>query len=638
MQTQSLSILKKRLREIKMNKRLLSGTALFVITILFLAFIMIVNLSITGVRVDLTENKLYTMSAGTKSILKNIEEPINLYFYYSDKLTKKIPQVRNHANRVKELLQEYELHSNGMINLKIIDPEPFSEEEDKAAEFGLQAIPVTQESNIYLGLAATNSVDDVEIITFFQPEKAQFMEYDISKIIYTLANPKKPTVGLISSLPLQGKIDPMTGKNDSSWGVYQYMQSLFDVRLIDPGFIEIDEDIDTLMIVHPKNLSEDSQYAIDQFVLKGGRVLLFVDAHSDVEVAVAGNQMQDRLSDKSSNLDKLLTAWGIKQEKEMVLADKTYALPVSVNYQNRPKAHITVLGFENGALNSEDIITSDLTTINMAHAAVFSPIEGATTTLTPLISSSPASDMLPVQQVKFTVDPSQLLDTFEPKDKKLVAAYRIFGDIKSAFDGPVNGKEGSPEHIAQSQMPINVIVVGDSDMLHNRMWAQVRKFLDEVDFQVVAHNASFVINALENLSGSGDLISIRSRGTYSRPFERVQKLRIDAEERFRAKEQELVGRLRETEDKIKQLQTSRDNSSNILFSPEQEQAIVEFRQEQVDTRKELREVRHQLDKDIENLGSWLKWINILLIPILVALFGILVALFRSNKRYKQYKA
>ncbi len=621
-----------------MNKKLLSGTALFVITILFLAFIMIINLSITGVRADLTDNNLYTMSEGTKSILKKIDEPINLYFYFSDKLTKKIPQVRNHATRVKELLEEYKLHSNGMINLKIIDPEPFSEEEDKAAEFGLQAIPVTQESNIYLGLAATNSVDDVEIISFFQPDKAQFLEYDISKIIYTLANPKKPTVGLLSSLPIQGEIDPMTGKNVNSWGVYQYMQSLFDIRLIDPGFSEIDEDIDTLMIVHPKNLSDDSQYAIDQFVLNGGRVLLFVDAHSDIEVAVPGNQMQDRLSDKSSNMDKLLTAWGIKQEKEMVLADKTYALPVAVSYQNRPKAHLTVLGFEGDSLNKEDIITSELAKVNVAHAAVFTPIDGATTTLTPLISSTVESDMLPVQQVKFTVDPSQLLDTFEAKGNKLVTAYRIYGDVNSAFDGQVNGKEGSPEHIAKSVSPVNIIVVGDSDMLHNRMWAQVQQFFNETVFTPIAHNSSFVINALENLAGSSDLISIRSRGTYSRPFERVQKLRINAEERFREKEQELVGQLQATEEKIKQLQASRDNSSSMLFTPEQEQAIAEFRQEKISTRKELREVRHQLDKNIEGLGTILKWLNILAIPALVACFGIMVAIIRTNRRNKQYKA
>ncbi len=620
-----------------MNKKLLSGTALLVIAILYLAFILTVNLSVTGVKADLTENKLYTMSSGTKSILKQIDEPINIYFYYSQKLTKDIPHIRNYAKRVQEILEEYELYANGKINLKVIDPEPYSEEEDKAAEFGLQAIPLTQETNIYLGIAATNSIDDLETISFLQPENERFLEYELSKLIYTLAHPEKPVVGLISSLPIQGRIDPRTGKNVDSWGVYQLLQQLFEIRLIDSGFTEIDDDIDTLMIVHPKNMSEESQYAIDQFVLKGGRVLLFVDAHSDVEVAVAGNQMQDRLSDKSSTLEKLMTTWGIKQEKEMVLADKTYALPVSVSYQNRPKAHITVLGFEGEALNSEEVITRELNNINMAHCAVLSPIKDATTTLTPLITSSTASGMLPTQQVKFTVDPAQLLDAFKPSDKQYVAAYRISGNAVSAFDKPINNHESTPEHITKSLKPINVIVVGDSDMLHDRMWARMQQMFGETQFIPIAHNASFVINAVEQLSGSSDLISIRSRGTYARPFDLVQELRFKAEERFRQKEQELVNKLDAAKKKIEELQATRDQSSSMLFTPEQEQAIKQYREERAETRKELRVVRHQLDKDIENLGTLLRWITILLVPALVATFGIIVALIRSNRRYKKYR-
>lgn len=620
-----------------MNKKILSGTALLFIAILYLAFILAVNLGLTGVRADLTENKLYTMSDGTKSILKGIDEPINIYFYYSEKLTKKIPHIRNYASRVEEILEEYERYAGGKINLKVIDPEPYSEEEDKAAEFGLQAIPLTPETNIYMGIAATNAVDDLETIGFLQPENERFLEYELSKMIHTLAHPEKPVVGVVSSLPIFGRIDPRTGKNIDSWGVYQFLQQLFDMRLIDTGFTEIDEDIDTLMIIHPKNMSEESQYAIDQFVLKGGRVLLFVDAHSDIEVAVPGNQMQDRLSDKSSSLEKLMTAWGVKQEPEMVLADKTYALPVSVSYQNRPKAHLTVLGFEGEALNSEEAITRELNNINIAHSAVLSSIEGATTTLTPLIISSKISGTLPTQQVKFTVDPSQLLDSFQPLDKQHVAAYRISGNAKSAFTKPVNNHEGTPEHITQSLQPINVIVVGDSDMLHDRMWARVQQMFGETQFIPIAHNASFVINAVEQLAGSTDLISIRSRGTYSRPFELVQELRFNAEERFRKKEQELVNQLDVAKAKIEEIQKTRDQSSSMLFTPEQEQAIKQYRKEREETRKELRVVRHQLDKDIENLGILLKWIDILVVPALVAIFGIVVAVVRSNRRYKKYK-
>ena len=621
-----------------MNKKLLSGTTLLIITaIVFLEFIFVVDINLAGAKVDMTENKLYTMTEGTKSILSQIDEPINIYFYYSQKLTKDIPNIRNYASRVKEVLKEYELNANGKINLQIIDPEPFSEQEEKAKEFGIQPIPLTQETNIYLGIAATNAIDDQEIIGFLQPDNESYLEYELSKIIYSLAHPEKPVVGVISSLPIYGQIDPRTGKTIGSWGVYQLLQQLFDMRIIEPGFTEIDDDIDTLMIVHPKAMPDASQYAIDQFVLKGGRALLFVDAHSDAEVAVAGNRMQDNLSDKSSSLEKLMTAWGIKQEKDSILADMTYAIPVGVSYQNRPKSHITVLGFENKALNDEDVITRELEKINMAHCAVLSPIDGAPTTLTPLISSSEVSGTLPTTQVKFTVDPSQLLDMFKSEDKKHVVAYRISGNTKSAFAAPINNHESTPEHVTESKQPINVIVVGDSDMLKDQMWARMQQMLDESQFIPIAHNASFVINAVEQLAGSTDLITIRSRGTYMRPFERLQEMRFNAEQRYREKEKELIEKRDEMIKNISQIEAQRDQTSSITFTPEQGELINKFVQEKDETDKKLRVLRHQLDKDIENLGTLLKWINILAVPFLVAVFGIIVALIRSNKRYKKYR-
>ncbi len=620
-----------------MNKNLLSGTALTIVAALFLAFTIIINMSVKGARLDLTQDKLYTMSEGTKEIVKKIDEPINLYFYYSDKLTKNVTQIRTFALRIKELLQEYEAISAGKIKLHIIDPEPFSEEEDKAAEFGMKAVPLTTESKIYLGLAGTNSIDDQEVISFFQPDRESFLEYDISKLINTLAHPQKKSVGLISSIPIYGQINPRTGQPENGLMIYQQITKLFDVHIIDPSFTEIGSNINTLLVIHPKSLSQQALYAIDQFVLGGGKAIVMIDPFADIEVAVQGNQMQDRLSDKSSNLSPLLEAWGVQMNKELVMADENYAIPVAVNYQDRPISHLSVLGFDEKSFNKDDIVSNNLGIINMAHAGILTPIENHTTTLTPLIQSSTSSASLPVERVKFTVDPNQLFEIFSPGNKHLTASYRISGTAKSAFPQGISEEGNHSDHLVESKDPINVIVIADVDMLHDQLWVSVQDFYGQKIPNPFAHNANFIINSLENLSGSIDLISIRNRGTYTRPFDLVNKLRKDAEERYRETEQQLIQRLNETEKKITDLQSQRENQNSLLLTPEQEQAVLNFKSEKLLLRKELREVRHQLDKEIENLGARIKVLNIGLIPILIAIFGLLIALIQTSKRNRKIK-
>jgi ABC-type uncharacterized transport system involved in gliding motility auxiliary subunit len=524
--------------------------------------------------------------------------------------------------------------SEGKIKLELIDPAPFSEEEDRALDFGLKGVALSDNEEFYFGLVGTNAVGDREMIPFFRPENASFLEYDLNKLIYTLARPKRAVIGLYSSLPIEGEYDFMTRKQRNSWYIYDLMSSQFDVRSLDANFTHIGPEIDILMLVHPKQLNEASLYAIDQFILRGGKALFFVDPYAEVEVAIEQNFHQDRLSDKSSGLEKLFEKWGVTVSRTDVLADRTHALPVRVNFDKRPVTHLTVLGFNDSNFNEDDVVTRQLTAINSVHPGFISltPTEGLTATS--LIQSSKDSDALPVDLVKITMDPTQMLDQFTPDNTRKTVALRLQGIFPAAFETPLTPATDNQEsqHLTQSSTPGNIIIVADADLLQDRLWVRIQNFMGHKIPTPVANNGDFVINAIDNLGGSNALISIRGRGEYIRPFEYVNQLRKEAEGRFRETEEKLVQRLQETEQRILELEKQRDSQSNIDMTPEQEAAIADFTQEKAQIRKQLREVRRQLDKNIEELGWWLRAINILLVPILVTLFGIAVFIIQVRRR------
>jgi len=265
----------------------ITSIGLIVLAVLFLVVNMVSSTLFTNFRADLTQNELYTLTDGTRNIIANIEEPIAMYLFFSDKTSESVPLLRTYATRVKELMQEYEQISKGKIVLNIVDPVPYSEEEDQASVFGLQSVPIGNSGeNIYFGMAASSAVGDTEIISFFQPQREQFLEYDVSKLIYTLTNPKKTVVGIITQLPLFGGFDMETTQLTSAWAFIAQMRQLFELKQLDVTTSKIDDDVDVLMIVHPKTLSDPTLYAIDQFVLGGGKTLLFVDPHSEVDTPV----------------------------------------------------------------------------------------------------------------------------------------------------------------------------------------------------------------------------------------------------------------------------------------------------------------------------------------------------------------
>ncbi|MDE3736250.1 Gldg family protein [Pseudomonas resinovorans] len=609
-----------------MKKLMYSSAGLLLIALAFLAFNMLAGLTLTNARVDLTEQKLYTISDGTKKILGEIDEPINLYFFYSDKTAKDLVVLRNYARRVEEMLKAYERAADGKIKLHIVDPEPFSEDEDKAAEFGLQAVPLQQGGDqVYFGLAGTNGVDDTQIIPFFPLDQEEFLEYEISRLVQSLAKPERPVVGVLSGLQLNGGFDMMSRQPTPAWMVMEEIRQLFQIESLKSDIDQIPEKVSVLLLVHPKNLPEQTQYAIDQFVLRGGKLLAFVDPWSEADT---GMEMPGEPGgDKSSDLDSLFKAWGLQMVPGKVLGDGANAMSVSMGQDKPPARHAAWLNLPRHSLDQSDVSTAGLENITVATAGILKPLDGAKTHFVPLIQSSEYSMPFDVQRFGMLADPEELIRELKPTGERYAVAARISGPAESAFP---NGVEGRKDGL-KSAANINVIAVADTDILSDRMWVQVQDFFGQRVPQPWADNSGFAINALDNLAGSDALISVRSRGRFSRPFDVVENLQRDAEVKFREQEQELQQRLADTEQKLASLQQSQDPAKALELTPEQQTALQQFIQEKLRIRKELRDVRFQLNASIEDLGRTLKFINIALVPLVLTL-GVLVLWFWRRRR------
>ncbi|MEM7467099.1 MAG: Gldg family protein [Pseudomonadota bacterium] len=625
-----------------MNTNLITGSGLLIALALFLGINIISNQSLNSMRLDVTENRLHTLSEGTHNILKSLEEPINVRFYFSTKQFANIPQYNTYGRRVRDMLEEYAAISAGKIKLQVINPEPFSEAEDQAVGFGIQPIPLNAAGEKgYLGLVATNSTDDEIPMPILSPDREESLEYDLTKIIYTLNNPKKRKIGLLAGLPVFANApDPTTGRvTDREWGAITLLKEVYDVTQVSDTVAEIEEGIDTLIVVHPKKLSAKALYAIDQFVLRGGRAIVFVDPFAEQDQTQPDPENPMVMPDTSSDLAPLFAKWGLEMVDEKVAADLGTAVRVQFRSETGPQEveYLPWLSLQKANLNADDFVTNQLNSVNVGSAGSLKPTEGATTTFTPLLQTSENAGELERGALLFVRSPADLLQNFEPGGGKITIAARIQGEVETAYpDGrPLDETEGrapSDENfLAKSASPINVIVVADTDILADRFWVNYQNFLGMQMPQAFANNADFLINAVDNLGGNDDLISLRSRGEYSRPFTVVQQIQKDAEAQFRDREQALQSKLEETEAKIEALQQQTGGAGEVILSPEQRKEIDLFRQEQLKTRKELRAVQHDLQKNIEQLGTHLKFLNIAAVPILILLFAVGLSVFNHRR-------
>jgi ABC-type uncharacterized transport system involved in gliding motility auxiliary subunit len=606
-----------------MKRLLYSGAGLLLIAVAFLAFNLISGLTLSHARLDLTEQKLYTLSEGTERILAGLDEPLALQLFYSDAATQDLVALRNHARRVEELLKTYVRAADGKLTLQVIDPEPFSEREDQAAEYGLQAVPLRAGGErIYFGLAGSNAQGDRQVIPFFPLDQEEFLEYEISRLVNSLANPQLPVVGVLSGLPLNGGFDMRARQPSAPWMIIEEIRQLFRIESLQTDVDQIPEQVSVLLLVHPKQLPEHTQYAIDQFVLRGGKLLAFVDPYSEADT---GMGLPGEL-DKSSNLDRLFQAWGLRMLPDQVLLDGAYALPVSLGAGQRPVRHAAWLSLPVEALDQEDVSTANLETLIMASAGVLEPQEDAKTTFLPIIRSSAQAQPVDVQRLAMLDNPESLIRELQPTGTRYALAARISGPAQSAFPDGIEGQKDGLKQAAN----VNLLVVADTDLLSDRMWVQVQDFFGQRIPQPFADNAGFAVNALDNLAGSDALISVRSRGRFDRPFTVVNRLQREAEDRFRIKEQQLQQRLALAEQKLAELQSD-DPAQALELRPEQQATLQQFLQEKLQIRKELREVNYQLNADIEALGRSLKFINIALVPLLLTLGVLVLWLIRRQR-------
>ena len=664
---------------------LVSITAGLVLSVAMISFMP------SSLRIDLTEDRLYSLSDGTRNIVSNLDQQLEVMFFYSDSATEDIPQIRSFATRVQELLREIVMASNSNLRLSVIDPEPFSEDEDLATQFGIQPVPVTQGGEeIYFGLVVTNGSGEnmpfnmqvSETIPLIRPDQEEFLEYEVIKLVAKVNNPDLPVVGLITQLDIDGGFDPVRGQATAPWMVMEYIRQLYEVRRVDIAGIDannhIDDEVDILMVVHPQDLSEEILYQIDQYIMRGGAIMLFLDPNADSMVT---QSPQGTLipAGMRSELPRLLEAWGIAFENDKVLADNELALRVVMGQSRRPSPHLGMLGVQRNYLAQNDIITNGLETINFSSAGAIAQLEETSTIFEPLIESSTDAMLMDAALLENLADPSVLFDEFVSSQQSYVVAARVSGLFDSAFpEGrPIVSEEGEEsesqseitsnslasedtvveqevvgseeaeeeiaeaveeevievrEHISGSGTIANIVVFADTDFLSDRMWVQVAQFLGRRIPQPFANNGDLIINALDNLSGSADLVSIRSRGRYSRPFTRVLDLQREADDRLRTEEADLLSRLAETEASLADLNQVEDGEPIGQITPEIQSEIDRFNGEMLETRRRLRDVQYQLTEDIERLGANLKAIDTALIPILLTIILLVMHYLRVQRR------
>lgn len=606
------------------KKSLYSIGSLVLLLVLFVVVSMLSSNLFRGLRFDLTENQLYTLSDGTANILNDLQEPVTLYLFFSEAASRNLPQIRSYATRVDELVEEFVNHNPAKLTLKRIDPEPFSEQEDQATAFGLQAVPVgASGDSLYLGIAGSNSLDDIQAMPFLQPSKEKFLEYDLAKMVLSLGNPERKTLGLLSSLSMKPGFNPATQSPQPAWVLHEQLSQLFQIQDIEPDAAVLPAGLDVLMLVHPKDLDQAMLYQIEQFVLGGGHLIAYLDPFAEMDRGNPGDPMAQMQAGSSSSLGSMLDAWGVDYDPARVIGDLQFGVGTS---QSR---HIGILSIPAEGLDDEDIITSDLEAVNFSSVGWFSAKSDAKTRFEPLVTSSENAAPMDSSRLRFLTNPADLMTDFNPTGERYALAARLTGQAAASIAQPA-GAAG--EHLAESaEAGITVVLFADTDVLSDRLWIQRQPFFGQDVTTAFADNGSLAVNVIDNLLGNRDLISIRTRASSARPFERVDEIRVAAEKSYRATEENLQMELEETERKLTELQAAKGESELTVMSPEQQLEIQRFVDRKFEIRRELRQVQHDLQRDINSLGTRLKLLNIALVPAIV----MVVALLYGNRRRRR---
>jgi ABC-type uncharacterized transport system involved in gliding motility auxiliary subunit len=592
-------------------------------------------------RIDLTEEKAYTLSAGTRAILARLDTPVKIRFYctQSEQSTPETVYLKSYASRVNDLLEEFRQAAGGKIVLERLDPQPDSDAEDKARFDGIQEQMLTGGEPFYLGLAIS-MLDERQSVEL-PPNRERLLEYDIARAISRVENPTKPVIGVMSSLPIWGEAaNPMMmqmGQRGSEpWVILNELKADFDVRRVEMTTDRIDDDLNVLLVIHPKDISDETQYALDQFVLRGGKLIAFLDAYSVVDSRSQSPMGGGMSMGSSSNLEKLLKAWGISFDSTKVVADVNLLMELQ-SRSGMPTRQPTWLSITPSELDKDDVTTSEIDNLWLPMAGSFSGTPAAGLKETVLFRSTVDSQL--VEGFMANMAPEQVLKDFKPSGKQQTLALRLTGRFKTAYPdgdpkaaGDTNAAPASAPSLKESKQDSAVILVGDVDMLYDAF--SVRTMDSPFGRLAMAMNAnlSFAQNCVEQMAGDKNLIQVRSRAVRNRPFEVVKQKEAEASARFQAEIAKLEEKLQDTQRRLSELQAQKpDKSQRFILSPEQEKEIVEFQKQEGEAGRQLRQVKKELNKEIDSLKNRVKWINILAMPLLVSAFGIVLAVVKSKK-------
>ena len=572
--------------------------------LLFLSFNFIINKINFNIGIDFTSTKTFTLSKGTKNVLANIQEPLQIEFIYSRELSKNIPIIQNYANQIEGLLSRYVDLAKGKINLEILDPEPYSDQEDYVERFGVQGFPVDQEgSNIYFGLIATNTTDDIEIISFFDPSKAGSLEKQLTDIVYKLNRIEKPTIGILTQVETQSPNPniPLQGE----YIIFEQLENYYEIQYLSPTAEKI-EDIDLLLVYHPSEISMSTEYAIEQFILQGGKTLLFIDPYFE----------KDDYSEKSSNLANVLKTLNLNYIDQVIL-DGAQATRLQTQQNISDNTSLQTLlklnwpEVRSDFINQQEEISNGLSLVRLiSPGGLMQQEKESPTTYTSILSSSELTMDLTIQEVQ---DPINLINNFNPSGIVYDFAVKVGGNAVSNFE---NFENKYANHLSQSSENLNVIVFSDADFIRSPYWARVQRFLNSTVIEESSDNGTLVSNIMDVLTGFDDFVDLRNKETPFRPFTVVQKLQAEAEKQYLGQEQELQQKLELALQEIKNLSGGRDNE-NVQLSDSQMEELALFQLEVEKTRKELREVRRNLNKEIDALANNINVINTFLIPFLL---------------------
>jgi ABC-type uncharacterized transport system involved in gliding motility auxiliary subunit len=586
-------------------------------------------------RVDLTAEHAYTLSAGTKAILKKLDTPVQIRFYASQSADGMPVFLKTYAQQVDDLLGEYQQNSRGLIKIQKLDPEPDSDPEDSAKLEGVEPQMLSNGERVYLGMSVS-LLDQKEALPFLSPERERLLEYDISRAIARVMKPEKPSIGVLSSLPVMGMGArmPMQEQGEPPWVLIEELKKDFNLKEIEPNATAIPEEVKVLLVIHPKGISDETQYALDQFVLRGGKLIAFLDPLAVLDPQGASQGFNSPPS--KSTLDKLLPAWGVTFDDSKVLADLDFVARTS---QGRAP---TVLALNEKAMNKDDIATAEANNLFVVFGGVFggTPAKGLKETV--LIHSSKDSELVDPMMARMSGE--QIATSFQPSGTQYPLAIRLNGRFKTAFPGgkpkppetaPNEKKEEPPApktDLKESKQETSVVLVGDSDMIQDRVAVrQLGNPFGQRLFMPANGNLAFAENLIDQLTGDSDLIAVRSRASRERPFTVVKKMQADAEASYRSKIKELEGSLADTQRKINQLQSGKQEGQRFILSPEQQEELSNFRKKEAEAKTELKDVRKKLRAEIDSLENRIKWLDIAGMPALVALTGLAFAIVKRKR-------